>query len=58
MATFKYRYSVRFLNNEGDWQEKEATQTIEEAESIADSLRNSGRTAQVIDLEKESQEDY
>lgn len=57
MTVFKYKYSIRFLNNEGEWQEKDVAKTSEEAEAIADSLRNSQRTVQIVDLEKESQED-
>lgn len=57
MTIFKYKYSIRFLNNEGEWQEKDVAKTTEEAESIADTLRNSQRTVKIVDLEKEAHED-
>lgn len=56
MAGFKYKYSIRFLNNEGNWQEKHAVKTMEEAEQVRDNLQTSGRTAIIVNLEDEANE--
>jgi hypothetical protein len=41
------------LNNEGEWQEKSSEKTLKEAEKVKSDLENSGRTAIIVDLEKE-----
>ena len=55
----KYRYSVRFINKNGDWQEEEAFENESEANEIRDKvMARENREAKVIDLEKSQEDTY
>jgi len=55
----KYRYSVRFINKNGDWQEEEAFENIEEASKTKDKvMARENRETKVVDLEKTQEDDY
>jgi len=55
----KYRYSVRFINKNGDWQEEEAFESLEEASEIKEKvLARENRETKVVDLEKVQEDTY
>ena len=55
----KYRYSVRFINKNGDWQEEEAFENESEANEIRDKvMARENRETKVIDLEKSQEDTY
>ena len=55
----KYRYSVRFINKNGDWQEEEAFESLEEASEIKEKvLARENRETKVVDLEKIQEDTY
>jgi len=55
----KYRYSVRFINKNGDWQEEDAFETYNEANEIKDKvMARENRETKVIDLEKQEDTYY
>jgi len=55
----RYRYSVRFINKNGDWQEEEAFESFEEASEIKEKvMARENRETKVIDLEKTQEDTY
>ena len=55
----KYRYSVRFINKNGDWQEEEAFENESEANETRDKvMARENRETKVIDLEKSQEDTY
>ena len=55
----KYRYSVRFINKNGDWQEEEAFETESEATEVKEKvMARENRETKIIDLEKIQEDSY
>lgn len=55
----KYRYSVRFINKNGDWQEEEAFENFNDASKIKDKvMARENRETKVVDLEKTQEDTY
>lgn len=55
----KYRYSVRFINKNGDWQEEEAFENFNDASKTKDKvMARENRETKVVDLEKTQEDTY
>jgi len=55
----RYRYSVRFINKNGDWQEEEAFESFEEASETKEKvMARENRETKVVDLEKIQEDTY
>jgi len=55
----RYRYSVRFINKNGDWQEEEAFESLEEASETKEKvMARENRETKVVDLEKIQEDTY
>jgi len=52
---WKYKYSVRFQNEEGEWQEQDALEHATEALRIKEHLQSQGKITKVIDLESDTE---
>lgn len=55
----KYRYSVRFINKSGDWQEEDAFESEIEANEVKEKvMARENRETKVVDLEKTQEDTY
>lgn len=59
MTNMKYRYSVQFVNDKGDYQEDDVFGTESEAEKHRDKVSaRENREVRIVDLEKNEDNPY
>jgi len=59
MANMKYRYSVQFVNDKGDYQEDDVFATEKEAENHQEKvMARENKEVRIVDLEKNEDNPY